>query len=107
MKTELAICRNREHPSLDGVHHLDRAECDAFDVESKEQWRKQELVEIHDELGTLRAAMVDMRAEMKRNEQRTAELIREAFSRGDSASRLAATAGLSRERIYQLRDDRR
>lgn len=105
--TTLKTCINREHPSLDGVEHSTRAECDAYDVEAKEQWRKQELVEIHDELGQLRADLADMRAEMKRNEKRTGELVRAALSKGDSATRLAATVGLSRERIYQLRDDRR
>lgn len=105
--TALKTCISREHPSLDGVEHTSRAECDAFDLESKEQWRLVELGEIHDELGQLQNDRVEMRAAVKQNEMRTANLVRQALARGDSATELARWAGVSRERIYQLRDDRR
>ncbi|HET6910174.1 MAG TPA: hypothetical protein VFH54_12600 [Mycobacteriales bacterium] len=61
------------------------------------------LAEIRETADDIRAA----RDEISRREKYLAEQVKEALNYGAGATAVARAAGLSRERIYQIRDGRR
>lgn len=96
MTTRLAGCDHDEP-------HTDQAACDAEEADLRRLCLQDAGADIADH----RADIAHLREEIKAAEQDLANSVREAFEYGGSATKLARIAGLSRERIYQLRDGRR
>lgn len=85
------------------VRCWDRAACDARVQVNHRLDESEACDEIATEASYLRAA----RDEVKAREVVLQSLVRDAVGNGASVSKVARAAGLSRERVYQIRDGRR
>lgn len=63
--------------------------------------------EYGEEVRNLRESIELVRADIAEYERRVQDTVREALNEGVNVTRFARAAGLSRERIYQIRDGRR
>lgn len=97
--TVRSICNLRGH----GEIHSDMATCDAVEVAENQQALGDVLQEIGGHIDTLTL----LRKDIKETEAEVASLVKEAFKYGATGPQLARATGLSRERIYQIRDGRR
>ena len=95
----LPECKQRNH--LD--RHADKIACDIYEEEDRARMRE----DITADIAEMRQTLALLRDDIKQAEAEMARQVREAFQYGASATKLARAAGLSRERIYQIRDGRR
>lgn len=99
MPTYAPQCKKRNHED----RHTDAAECDVYEAEDIAA----RLTDLYEQIAENRRILVGIRVNAVAAEVEIAEDIREALSLGASPTKLARATGLSRERIYQIRDNRR
>lgn len=87
--------------------HTDLAECDAYEVAEQAENNQLALAEVLDQITETARAITLSREDIKGWEADLARYVKEAFEHGATGPQLARATGLSRERIYQIRDGRR
>lgn len=99
MTTYAPQCKKRNHED----RHTDAGECDAYEAEDIAA----RLVDLYEQVADNRRILIGLREHVAEAETEIANDIREALSLGASPTKLARATGLSRERIYQIKDNRR
>lgn len=82
---------------------VDRKAC----ARREAQMRRELADAVLDEIRMARENLTDLRRDVVSAEARVATQVREALKEGVGATAIARAAGLSRERVYQIRDGRR